>query len=723
MPAMSVGGLASGLDTNSIIAQLTALEQAKVTREIKKKESAQSTLDKFKELETRLGNLQQKAKTLELPKDFNVFKASSNYEEYASISGGEGATAGQYELKINQLATTQKVASNSFEAVNKSMIDCSVMDGSDEPVTISLSLSEAAKKNNPKKDSVEIKINASDTLKDIVNKINAAEGSGVKASIMSLSNGENRIVLTAVDTGTNGFFLKEDGGTNLLGKLGIVDYSDQKATSGNALTIKGGGPATEENTFKDLNTVLNSNNLDPGDKIGIYLPKNDGSGSAGWKTFELFNAGNPRTIGDVLNEINEALEDSGANFEASLNKSGEIVLKGKLNDDQNFGNLWLSEVKIQMGTFANGQDTAITTVKKDMGSLTNRNIFTNVINEGQNAFYTIDGMSISSQSNSDDKTIVGTTFTLKKVSVGKLDEPIKVSLEPDMSALAEKIGAFVEEFNALLKFIDENSKATIKEDTDKETGKKTNQRVVGAFTGESSISTLRDNLRQMFSGTINEITGLLGNGYSTVYSSVSRLGIITNKEGYFEVDKEKLTKALNADFEGVRKLFTSGSFSDTAGFSVGHFTKDSQGGVYEYNSATLTWTLNGKEVEGTWFENSIFTTKNGLSFELPAGAGDAKVTFVRGIAGQLSNFVEKAKSGYYSEIMGKFVDGYFKQSKDKYQERIDEIQKRVDQLQLRVDNYNSRLVKQFASLEKSMSNLQAQSANMMSALSGISYKK
>jgi len=709
MPAMQVGGLASGLDTNSIIAQLTALEQAKVTREVQKKESAQATLDKFKELETRLGNLQLKAKSLELPKDFNMFKALSNYDDRATISGGEGATAGQYEIVVHQLATTQKVASNSFDAINKSMATCI---GMSDSATISLSTSIAAQKTDPTKKSVDIIINASDTLKDIVNKINAAEGSGVKASIMSMSNGENRIVLTAVDTGTNGFFLKEDatGGMSLLSSLGIIDDSKQMATSGNALTLKGGGPATEDSLFTDLNTVLNKNTFNSTDVIGI---KTD----SGWVTFDLFGVGGAKKIGDVLSEINTRFGFDGENDGFTLNNSGEIVLKGDWAANPGFAGSSLEDIKIQMGTFSG---TDFTNVKKDTGSLTSRNVFTNIINEGQNAFYTLNGMSISSQSNSDDKTILGTTFTLKKADK---DITIKLSLEPDMSALADKISGFVEEFNALLKFIDENSKASIKEDTDKETGKKTSKRVIGAFTGDSGISGLRDNLRRMLSSTINEITGVLNNGYSTVYSAASHLGIITNREGYFDVDKEKLTKALNGDFEGVRKLFTSGGFSDTTGFSVGRFGKDAETGVYRYDSSSGEWFLNNstEPLQGHWVGNSIFTTKNGLSIEIPDGfSGTAQVTFVRGIAGQISNFVEKAKSGYYSEQSGRFVDGFFKQSKDTYQKRIDEIQKRVDQLQIRVDNYNSRLVKQFSTLERSMSNLQAQSANMMSALSGIS---
>jgi len=803
MPAMSVGGLASGLDTNNIIAQLTALEQAKVTREVKKKENAQLTMDKFKELETKLLSLQTKAKGLELPKDFNLFKSNSNYEEYATVSGGEGATAGSYELVVKQLATNLKIASNSFSAVNKSMVELDLMGGGQndpKTITLSLSTSKAAQKTDPKK-TVDIVINSTDTLKDIVNKINSAEGTGVKASIMSMANGDNRIVLTAVDSGTDGFSIKENGGSNLLSGLGIIDSnnSKQKVTSGSALTVLGGGAATEANTFKDLNTVLNKNNIENGDVIGIKLPSNNGSGNPGWVTFDLFEGGVPKTIGSVLKEINAALAISGADFKASLNNSGEIVIEGNLADDGNFSNnidestrdpnlteaerlqtqkTFLEQVKIQIGKFTSGSNDQVRSgtyrdenniqhsysytvtstdaefkandVKKDMGTLSNRNVFkeANIITVGQNAFYTVDGMSITSQSNDDDKTISGTTFTLKKADPDKV---IKVSLESDLSGLADKISEFVDEFNALLKFIDENAKAEVVEKAD-ESGKKTSIRVVGPFTGDTGISGLRENLRSMFSGIISELTSSIDNGYSTVYSSASRVGIVATKEGYYEVDKEKLTKALTADFEGVRKLFTSGGFSDTPGFGIGRFTKDSEVGVYSYDSAKMDWYLNGRKdsvtgkwysnsdwsfdsvankwslkkgaqaidpVKGTWAGNNIFTTSKGLSIEVPSNStGEPQVTFVRGIAGQLSNFMEKAKTGYYDH-KGDWVDGYIKQSKDKYQTRIDDIQKRVDLLQIRVDNYENRLIKQFASLEKSMSNLQAQSANMLSALGSL----
>jgi flagellar capping protein FliD len=362
-------------------------------------------------------------------------------------------------------------------------------------------------------------------------------------------------------------------------------------------------------------------------------------------------------------------------------------------------------------------------------------------------------MAVSSQTNSDEKTISGTVFTLKKITPESMED-IKLSIDLDLDGLVGKITEFMDEFNALLKFIDDNSKAFIKEETDEITGKKTSKREIGAFTGDSGISSLRENLKRMLTGTINEITGVdkvqIGtvqdgpdagkpiygpaNGYSTVYSSAARIGFLTEKDGTVSVDRAKLTKALEADYEGVRKLFTANNFSNTTGFSVGRFTKDSKSGVYEIRASGTpgeaeVW-YNGKKLEGIsrtldHGRDKILTTKDGLSFEIPDGwdGSPAKVTFVRGIANQISNFFETSRALTLTTSDGRIVPGYFKQSENTYQARIDAIEKRIDQLQMRVDNYNARLVKQFSALERSMGTLQSQSANMMSALSTLTMRR
>jgi flagellar hook-associated protein 2 len=560
-----------------------------------------------------------------------------------------------------------------------------------DSVTISLSKSAAALKTDPTKKEVEVKINASDSLKDIVNKINAAVGSGVKASLMVMANGENRLILTAVDTGTKSFYMKENGGTSFLSNvLGVIEDDKQQATTSDAFLTKTGA-ATEETTFAELYTGLGSSNkLADGDVMSIKI------GSEVVST----TISSDKTIGEVLEELNDQLSSG---LKASLNSSGEIIITNEGNSDFNANEI---EVKILDGS---NNDK----VKKDFGKLSVGNVFAedNIINNAVNAFYTVDGIAINSQSNNDSKSITGTTFSLKKADP---DRVIKVSLEADMDGLADKIKGFIDEFNALLKFIDENTKASVVEEEDKFTGKKISKREVGVFSGDSNISTLRESLKKMLTGTIEEITGNLNNGYSTSYSAATRIGITTGKDGYMEVDKTKLVKALNADFEGVRRLFTSNSFSDTPGYSIGRFTKDSKAGVYEVRDDGVF--LRGGNGENLLVSTTadILTLKSGLCIQVPPGGGDANVTFVRGIAGQISNFVEQAKNS---------VDGYFKKSKKTYQARIDSIEKRVSELQTRVDRYNIRLTNQFNALERSMSTLQMQSSNMMSALGGVSYKR
>jgi len=760
MAGLSVGGLVSGLDTTSIIQQLTALEQAKVTREEKKKETAQKALDQFKELQTRLSNLASKASALESLNKFNVYKSTSSDEDYVTVSGKDGATSGKYEVTVKQLATTQKVYSNKITAINTPVVandDLKKIFGEtiatpqnpdDNTISIFLSKTDAAAKKDPNNPEVKITITKNDTLKDIVNKINSAEGAGVKASIMTMSDGDNRLVLTAVDTGTNGFRIRDNSAElgrdgSILEYLGVLSSSgEQAAASKNALLSKTGEIITGSDTFDNINTGMNKNTFEEEDVIGIYLPTNNGSGSAGWVTFKIHDGTNFRTIDDVLGDINTALDDAGAKFEAKLNEHGEIVIVGKgLEADQNFNSSVLKNVKIQMGTFKGDSATDISNgtyiisqkgsfedVKKDMGTLSSRSLFANIINEGQNAIYTVDGMTFSSQSNDDDSVVSGTVFNLKKVTTdAKGPGTVKLSLDLDKDAIADSITALVEEFNSLMAFIDENAKAVVTEQTDKTTGKKTSVREVGCFTGDSNISSLQSNLKSMMTGLISELSHpqtLDGkpnpdySGYYTSYSSAASIGITTQRDGTITVDKDKLLKALDLDIEGIRRLFTSNGFTDTQGYSVGNFTKNSTPGVYEIDPVTGQVNLKGhpgEYLKSTWTAN-IITLENGISFELPesvvSGTGKVTATFVRGIASQMTNFVEKAKD---------FVDGYYKTSEKTYQDRIDSIQKRVDDLQARVDKYNDRITKQFASLEKNIGNLQSQTANMLSALSSVSY--
>jgi len=682
MSGISVGGLASGIDSSSIIAQLTSLEQAKVTREETKKKNAETTLEKFSDLETRLGNLAKAAGDIDEAKDFNIFSTLSNNDEYAVVSGDENAVDGQYEIVVNQLATTQKVASSSFANI------ATAQNWSGE---FEVSTSNATQKADATKTSVTIKVDANDSLKDIASKINSADGIGVRASLMSLANGENRMVLTALDEGTEGFFLKGISGDDILGsKLGILS-NKQSAATDNAFVTLDGTAAQGSTKFMELSTGLTNNNLDVGDTINFTGTNANGNSTSG--SFTL-NANS--TIDDFLGALRTAY---GANTNIQLNKSGEIVLTST-----NIGSTSAISLNMSLVEVGGGQTSTLA-----LGGSSARNTYINTLNEAQNAFYTLDGMAVSSQTNQDSSTITGTTFTLKKADPAVT---VKVSLKQDNTAIADKIKAFVEEYNTLMKFIDENSKVTMKEETD-DNGKKKTTRTKGAFSGDSNISSLRTQLQSMMTSPITELAG------RTQYSSLSRIGITTDRTGSLEVDSDKLTKALANDLDGIRRLFTVNGFSDDPGYTMGRYTKDTETGTYYIDVANVNFGSNkdgsySATDVGSLFGN-IFTSSTGsskgLSIEVPDSASTVtSFTFVRGVANQFSWFVDKAKD---------YVDGYFKSSKDTYQKRIDSMDERIDTLQTRVDNYEKRLTAQFTALELSMSKMQSQTSNMLSQLSSL----
>ena len=111
---LSVGGLASGLDTNSIIDGLVKIEQRRVEQATEKKKGYEVKLSKFNELNTKLNDLAEKAKGLDKLTAFNLFKPTSSDTDLAEIDGSTDATPGNYDIKTLALASSQKVASKAF---------------------------------------------------------------------------------------------------------------------------------------------------------------------------------------------------------------------------------------------------------------------------------------------------------------------------------------------------------------------------------------------------------------------------------------------------------------------------------------------------------------------------------------------------------------------------------------------------------------------------------
>ena len=658
---ISVGGLASGIDTNAIIDGLTAIEENKVIREEKKRQEIEDKQEAFSDLITRIGNLSNKAEELEDKESFNLFKAESNDKDIVTLEGDEGATAGTYNVEVFSLATSHKVASDSFAAINTALSLAG---------TFEISASKEAIENDPTETTKEIEITATDTLKDVVNKINSTDGIGVSASILKLDDGDYRFVLTSVDEGSEPFTLKETSGNVLgtgAGELGLIT-DNQKMQSDFNFRLEAGGAAVGTSLLNELSTGLTANNLDASDSITI-----NGTDAAGNAITEVAWNFDPdtNTIDDLISQVESAFGGSG-NVSVSLNDSGEIVV-----EDLTGGT---SEMSMTLAFVDDGSGSTL-----NLGSSNVVNDFVSVVSEGKQSFYKVDGLSVSAQGNTDDETVTGTKIHLHKADPGTI---VHTSLERDMDGIKDKISGFIEEYNSLMGFIDEKSEVTVGDDDSVEEK--------GPFAGDSTIRRIKSEIRGLMTSQIDELSG------TSNYTSLAIIGITSDKnDGSLKIDDDKLKKALNADFEGVRRLFIADGTSDNPLHEFGNFTEDTETGTYYIDPDTDS--IGG--ATGSRFGDilsSIDGTSKGLSIDAATGSGTGTFTFTRGIASLIKKFYNDAND---------YVDGSFKITRESFETRLQNVDNKIIKLEDQVANYRDRLIRQFSAMEQSMARLQQQQAS------------
>lgn len=692
---MTVGGLASGLDTTSIINGLIQIEQQRVIRAETKKADIELKLSTFNDLKTKLSDFYTQAKEMEKTTAFNVFSSTSSDEAVATITGESGATSGNYDVKVLGLASSLKVASKSYASSNTSL----AMTGS-----FSLSVSAAALKADPSVSTVQVDISSTDTLKDIANKINRTKGSGATASVVSMGTNDYRLMITAVDEGSKAFTMEHVSGQGVLSN-GLDMIQEATAASGREsirtdfdFRLAAGGPANAATTFSSLfNSIGSSSAINAGDTITIA-----GTGANGAVAAGTFTIGAPGT--DTLQDLLDAVETAyggAAAVGVSLNASGEIIVTDRT----------LGTTNMAMTLTFNDVDNSGS--KLGVGGSKVRSDFKNVVADGKKAFYLMNEMSVSSQTNKDNATVEGTVFELKRVDAA---QSVKLTLDYDKEGIKKKVQGYLDTYNQLLKFLDEKSKIEVKQEESKtaSAGSKKTTIVKGPFAGDSSILGLKAQITSMMTSKIDELTD---QGLST-YSSLASMGITSEqKTGFLTIKDETFLAALDQDFEGVKRVFVTDGYMTNSAHTFGTYTKDTKTGIYDIDPTAPAQFDTDKRGVGTWgtgityaaasisgdgdILNSDDGDSKGMAVKAAPGSGAGQVVFVRGIAGQIRDFYDKINN---------YVDGFVTTTAKNYSERIKDEDTRISRLEKQVASVKERLTKQFANLELSISKLQSQSA-------------
>jgi flagellar hook-associated protein 2 len=237
---VSVGGLASGLDTASIVSQLLELERRPIQQ--LERQVARLTTDqgRYTALQPSLNALSSAAAALANRAQLLQPQIRNSNPNLATVTATSDAISAQFDLQVTQLAQAGRRASQGFADTDSTSIAAgpgsfAVRSGATGAV-------------------LSVAVDASTTMRDLANAINALDGD-VSASIVNDGTAENanRLVLTSSKTGrandlevvTNGTTLQFDA---TVVEAAVADDGNDAAYTG-VVTSAGTYTGSDSKTF------------------------------------------------------------------------------------------------------------------------------------------------------------------------------------------------------------------------------------------------------------------------------------------------------------------------------------------------------------------------------------------------------------------------------------------------------------------------------------------
>jgi flagellar hook-associated protein 2 len=110
--AISAPGVGSGIDVNSIVSQLMALERQPLNLLTKKVSSYNSQLSAYGQVKSELAAFQSAAYSLSSSTGFSVFTATASDTTVLNASASSTASVGAYNITVGTMAASQQLISN-----------------------------------------------------------------------------------------------------------------------------------------------------------------------------------------------------------------------------------------------------------------------------------------------------------------------------------------------------------------------------------------------------------------------------------------------------------------------------------------------------------------------------------------------------------------------------------------------------------------------------------
>ncbi len=222
VPPMSLDGLGTGIDWQTILSEYQTVDEATITPVNNQIQTDQNEISAWQSLASQLTSLGTASSTLDSATGMDLYTATVGSSSSASASSLLSATAsstanvGSYKVVINNTAQAEQLASTTYSSD-----------------TAALGISGTILVNGQA-----VQIQSTDTLQNLESNINAldsgANPSNVTANIFQISSNAYRLVLTSDNTGASGISLQDGSASDTLGSLGFngtgTNIKNQTAT-------------------------------------------------------------------------------------------------------------------------------------------------------------------------------------------------------------------------------------------------------------------------------------------------------------------------------------------------------------------------------------------------------------------------------------------------------------------------------------------------------------
>lgn len=539
LSGISFSGLSSGIDTEGIISRLVQLEQIPIQRLQARQAEIKNRQAVYTQFRTKLQSLSTAASALNSSSAFNPVTSNSSKTDVATITATADAIAGTYNLAVSKLAQSQKVSStaqtDSTSALNKS--GQFIVNGK------------------------AVQVDETDSLRSIAQKVNSANA-GVTASIIDGGTGSTYLTFTSNNMGAKNTIQMADlNGDAILSDLGVVTGSANIRE-----TITNG--ATSRAFTKNSDAV--------GTMMGI-----EGAGAA---SFTI----NGTTVNVDLST------DSLQTIANSINSAVSGVTASVRSVTENGNTTYKLDISGTSGTptFADTSGNALSA----LGVLQRSN--GNQLVAAQDAEYSLDGVNLTSSTNTISSAIPNVTLTLLKAN-STTPETSTLSLTKDTAAVKAKISSFKDAYNEAIDFIRTYSQF------DKDTY------ASGPLFGDPVAAQLEQQVSSMLFGNVPGLTG--------DYTNLTSLGFNLDEKGMLTLDDTILSNAVangSTDLANLFKTSGLGSNSSIQYISSGSKSVATGNGAYDVNITALATkgSYTSEMAQTTVSSQSEILTFNGSSF-------------------------------------------------------------------------------------------------------------